>query len=130
MMKGSGWRLEIADDGTRIFSRSRDSLNLKENSAESELIMDDKDDTTLNQLATCQTGNNNDVTTGVFSTNDCSMKNSVEADKLNDDTNYIKEDGNGCDGRKSEQEESDVDVYQNKQAKVIVTKLTTRLKKT
>ena len=91
--------------------------------------MDDVADMTLTQLATCQIGNNDDITTEVLSTNDCNMKNLDEADKINDDTNSIKEDGNSCEGRKSEGEEKDVDVYQ-KSAKVMASKLTTRLKKT
>ena len=50
-MKGSGWTLEIADDETCIFSRSSDSSSLKENSVIQELIMDNKKDMTLSQLA-------------------------------------------------------------------------------
>ena len=111
-MRGSGWILEIADDRTRIFSRLKDSSSLKEVSAAQKLIVDDEVDMTLTQLATCQIGNNNDITTGVLSTNICNMKNSDKADKLNDDTNSIVEDGNGCEDRKSEGEETDVNVYQ------------------
>ena len=53
-MRGSGWTLKIVDDGTCIFSRSRDSSCSKEFSATQELIMDDKEDMTQSQLATCQ----------------------------------------------------------------------------
>ena len=55
-MRGSGWTLEIADDGTHIFSRSRDSSGLEENSAARELIMDAGENMTLTQLAICQIG--------------------------------------------------------------------------
>ena len=66
-MRGAGWTLEIVDDGTRIFSRSRDSSNLEENLGAQELIMDDEDNITLNQLATCQIGiNNDDATETIF----------------------------------------------------------------
>ena len=86
-MRGSGWTLEIADDGTHIFSRSRDSSSLEENSAAQELIMNDKEDMTLSQLATCQIGHSNNIARGVLSTKDCDTKKSDESDKLNNDTN-------------------------------------------
>ena len=62
--------------------------------------MDDEEDMTLNQLATCQIENNNDVTTGVLSTGDCNMKDSVETDRLKDNITHIKEYGKDYEGRK------------------------------
>ena len=46
--------------------------------------MDDKEDTTLSQLATCQIRNNNDIVTGDLSKNDCDTKNSDESNEVND----------------------------------------------
>ena len=87
-MRCSGWTLEISVDGGCIFSRPRYSSGLKENSPAQERIIDDEDDMTLSQLVTCQIGNNNDITTGILSTNDYNMRNSDESDRLDDDTKF------------------------------------------
>ena len=71
-MEKSGWTMEIADDEC-IFPRK--------------VIMDNEEDMTLSQLATYQIGNNNGISTGALSTNNCDMKNLDESGKLNDDTN-------------------------------------------
>ena len=78
---------------------------MKENSAAQELIMDDKEDMTLSQLATCQIGNNDGIATGVLSTSDCDRKKSDESDELNDDTNDDIEVN-----RKTEEHLSDVEI--------------------